>query len=456
MLDRMISEVETQEKLFCLDLDLLEDDDAKCVNTLELVPSSDALIELPIKVRQRELYESTSEIIIGDENNYELLSFCAKERKEVDDGASDLIQFDEPTGSVIQVPKSEVAAVLLEDDVKEKCLWSQRVKTASSESISDTSESATDSWNDNEHEYELVDTNDILSKYLSGSDPHPSDDIWWEGTFRNLSIVPEEDEDNTSLLESKPNRKFHSSLLGYEPIPKTNETGNAKGYETDSSTDEEHHESNEKVVKAEIKLMVKTYEEGKEAIEIRSVKEFTEPSLEHTERYRSQTLPTKLSSKEIGIFDKKISESCSYLGAKNVENKPVYTLQRLFVKTSDGSSSSLSNSRELCKSRTELIATGNENFPLTCNFGSYEILNNEEDNEHEIDLYANTPFYPCYEQNSIISPFPVRTNPFIEFTEPSRDVSSIPKAYCDWLPRADAPIRGNLCLSVLNSYAWVF
>lgn len=514
MLERMLSEVEKQEKLFGLDLDVLEDnDDEPCVNSLTLVPTSDAIIEIPIKKRRR-LYETKQEIILDEESNYEpvefqglkqstsqeepyydLIQFADENDKQVTSSEASNINLDEIQKSVTQllleVEKDEAAALLNQISEEDKDardykypVYFGKPNTASSESLSDYSnENYPESWDSDDGEPGEYDYEPILSRSYDVSRPYDNrEDIWWEGTYRNLSIVPEEDEENLSLLGScysnksfglKPKNLDQSYSKNYPyfttPSASTKETSIDDFY-TDSSKskstdDSEHSGCGEKVVKAEVRILVKTSEKGKDEIEIRSVREFldTSPptkdkskSPERKKLRRSQTLPAKLSHRLTGITNKvssiisnnkRISKSYGFLSdaeedprdkIETVVEKPVFTLQRLFVRTPDAKELKNFNTlpKEKSGSRTELLPLSPEKFPL-----QYDLNASFSDACHYnqgkgFDLFANPPFYPCYE---FIQPHGTQfvSNPFL-------CDSPVPQAYCDWLSAEDEYNRGNV------------
>lgn len=519
MLEKMLFEVEKQEKLFGLDLDVLEPEEP-CVNTLELVPSTDALIEVPIKksIKKPKVYETTQEILIDDDKSdhpYEYVTFNNNNKpQETVDHSYDLIDFGENTGrnldkivedinTLVEAVKEDEACMVLEKDSEdlEKQYTSNfkidfdRITIASSETLSDK---YPDSWNDpNESsdpndtfiddDYEVIE-NKPLSYAYQLHDNRTGNDIWWEGTYRNLSIVPEEDEENLSLLSSCYSNKAYGSKqyttlistpesvplvpsinLPNEEIVETESSPSDSSSTFSTSSDEGTYETSEKVVKAEVKLLVKTSDKGKEAIEIRSVREFMENSpkgnlepLEEnkkTMKERSQTLPSKLSEKFSNItnkfsslLEKKKSSSYSLLpdtdniepNTKEGSAKPSFTLQRLFVRNPEADlvkpgDSNLTKTKELSKSKTELFATSNERFPL-----EYDPESRNLCEVNKVDLYANIPFYPCYDQYSQ-NVEPSRSNASTQFVSyPLVESSEIPQAYCDWLPQKEDPPRGKV------------
>lgn len=494
MLERMLNEVEQQEKIFGLDLDVLEPEES-CINTLELVPSSDALIEIPVKdcIRKPKVYECVHEILINDNSN--MISNDIKENVDLinfDDGAkeNELEKISFATANLITTLECDEARMLLNEDIESNVGDPRKcdmyfVRKASSESLSDN---YPDSWSDtNENcvdpDYEPIEHSTPLKYAYQLYDNRTGNDIWWEGTYRNLSIVPEEDEESASLLGT-----YSGSYLNkpYLNIPNTTNdslvlSDNLKSSSSSlssssaSSSDEGHYETFEKVVKAEVKLMVKTTDKGKEAIEIRSVREFMEdpkkevPMADESKIKRKTNLLPKiskkinnLSSKFSNILDSNRKKSSTYAVLENTCNvkhepvvkhknhKPSFTLPRLFVRTNEAepikpskSDSNLLENKELSKSRSELVATPSETFPLQFHPDNWDYLKTDLD-ENKIDLYANRPFYPCYNQYTV-KPNLFQTNPFTEFTSnPFSCNSPIPQAYCDWLSEQEDISRGKV------------
>lgn len=486
MLEKMLHEVERQEKLFHLDLDVLEPDD-DCINTIELMPATDALIEVPIKKsKPKKMFETTHELQIIDNNDYkeedhyEMMSFGPK--------SDDLIDLDDDDFDDSNYVDKPYNYELMINDVRR----------ASNESLNDD---YPDSWDDppthpdgdDNNNYETVENRPLTYSYQL-HDNRTGNDIWWEGTYRNLSIVPEEDEENVSLLgsySSKNNCHMNScnvissggrsSYLSSTSV-KDDSTTSTDDDDTSGSvvsSDEGHYETCEKIVKAEVKLLVKTTERGKEAIEIRSVREFMENApptklSQEDKAKKSQTLPiskfddtfSKLSRKFSSILDssKKKSQSYSPLMVLPSDedhssgSKPTFTLQRLFLRNpsdnllGDNNNTNLmgSSMKQLSRSRTELVAQPSDNFPLNYDHNLVD---------RKVDLYANIPFYPCYNQTVV----PLQQyNPFTEFiSNPFHNSQQpLPVAYCDWLPQSGDHIRGKVnkqirSVTFTNSYAWV-
>lgn len=492
MLERMLHEVEKQEELFGLDLDLIEDNDI-CVNRLSLEPSEDALIEIPIKKRQK-IYQTATEIPLT-ENYYEPINSVSLPNIGTADSDYELMSFK----NNFEIGDAKITDNTVDDDClplmgdvedeRASYKYPMYFKRAESESFSDLSDDNWDSNNgtDQENDYEPVFSGTLNSKPRQF---YGSNDIWWEGTYRNLSIVPEEDEENLSLLGSYYSNKTSSPYATFEDRYKSLEfvnhhlhtnttcpkdTGvdcNATHTSKSKSTDESENDTCEKVVKAEVKILVKTSERGKDEIEIRSVREFVDSSkckvqsdVHKKKRLgRSQTLPTKLSSTFTDLTgkvtnmlgaSKNSSKSYSFLRDDNdtPDNKdhnierPVFTLQRLFVRTPEaenmknfGSFSDLPKSKEKSSSQTELIPLPPEQYPLQYDVDTYGKI------PHGVDLYANTPFYPCYiteESESFNSSY---RKSFTEFV-PNPFQS---QGYCDWLSPEEL-CRGNVIESCFRA-----
>lgn len=499
MLERMLDEVEKQEKIFGLDLDILEPNET-CINSLELLPSSDAIIEIPIKnsIQKPTVYQCVREMVINDETDGDNKQTKSEENVDLIDFEStnkenELEKISLATANLITSLETDEAKMLLDDELQIDAIDKRKydmyfVRRASSESLSDNypdSESDT-----NEHlidpDYELIDNTTPLKYAYQLYDNRTGNDIWWEGTYRNLSIVPEEDEESVSLLGSysgnyisKPfiTRKSptlaNNSLLIKETLRSSSSSTSTSSL---SSSDEGHYETFEKVVKAEVKLMVKTVDKGKEAIEIRSVREFVEnpkkdiPLKESKSKSKSQFLPQKISKKINNIsnrfssmLESKGKKSSEYAvlqnpnvnkqkgsTAKQKNPKPSFTLPRLFVRTEQEpikpskSESDLLNNKELSRSRSELVATPSETFPLQLYPNTFNYFETSDLDENKVDLYANRPFYPCYNQYTV-KPTLFQTNPFTEFTSnPFTCNSPIPQAYCDWLSEQEDISRGKV------------
>lgn len=460
MLDKMLWEVERQEKLFNLDLDLLEiDSDDACVNTLELHPSTDAMIEIPIKksIKVPKIYETSHAIVVDDKKDtndyYEVMSFTNSKPAPNNDQDYDLIQFDEDTKSSldeihvtnINFEAEEDEVELLLDDEKQdfnignkSSIVFQNMHTASSESLSDAS--LNDDWNDDD--YEPIDSSTIFSNYPY--ELYQNNDIWWEGTYRNLSVVPEEDEENASLLGTYSNKSFSNKLQFPECSNRSSFLSTStKDTDLDSDAESTSNKSfvkEEKIIKAEVKLLVKTSEHGKEAIEIRSVREFMEnpnkAKAHQTKLGRSLTLPSRFDKRQSTFKSctKSGSDSC-LIGSENEyrkNKKPVFTLPNLFIRIPDAKGNSTKQYNNSTKSRTELFPAPINNYPLQHGVAGYEpFLNNTHSKQHNVDLFANAPFYPCYD---------FIPNKKLNISYPS----DVPKAYCDWIPQYGVSLRGNV------------
>lgn len=468
MLDKMLFEVEKQEKLFTLDL---VDDDAdsdSCVNSLELQPSTDALIEIPIKksIRVPKVYETTHQIVLledaptetpyefvqfGDSNleksnnkedDYELMAL------EVDSTSESLNQLQESVNKMLEnVQQDEVEILLLSNenlqtDSYKSPIFFYNTHTASSESLSDVSVDD-NNWNDYDYvgDYEPIDSSIVLSNYpyeLYGNntdekhahfnkDFHTNrSDIWWEGTYRNLSVVPEEDEENLSLIGTHSNKSYDNSKQKIESNDSNRSSYFSAKDESCSSDTTTLSSSNnseyvsEKIVKAEVKLLVKTLDKGKEAIEIRSVREFMEEPKRDSNK--SQTLPIKFNCEQIGNEIKKRGSEPCLMNYDDKSTSPSYTLQSVFIHKPDYEDTSN------CKTRSGLISLPTNNYPLQYGNAGYEPMN--------IDLFANAPFYPLYSTSE--------NYPSTSTSPPNTMI--IPEGYCDWIQEFGISSRGNVII----------
>lgn len=411
----------------------IEDPDNKCVNTLELVPSTDALIEVPIKktVKKPKIYETKTEInITSVEDPYEMILFKGKP-ETLPSNSSERAETENETPDAFKDPYSFKLAF----ESVEPSKTNETVNINAKVFVEDP-------------DYEPID-----ARYFSTFDS----DIWWEGTYRNLSIVPEEDEENLSIRESLSSQHTNLSLphLPYDRNPVGEEIYTQEFYPssssniksdslsvTSSSSAEDNNnmlEEDVKIPRAEVKLLVKSDSDSK-SIEVRSVREFIKDTVEKSNgkckiidrKKRSQTLPNKfsegisnLSSKLNNLLEKKKSSSYSFLPDKcepdalESNTRPTFTLQRLFVRTKD-------TLNEHCNK--ELIATSSEKFPL-----NYDLT---PDNP-KVDLYANLPFYPCYDQYPLTKSTPFTSIPILN--NPKSD-----GAYCDWLLQKEESCKGKV------------
>lgn len=462
-------------------LDPVEIDD-KCVNTLELVPSTDALIEVPIKktFRKPKVYETTTEIsITPNEDPFEMILFKGKpktlqETVKINDDTTDTPK--EPYNFKLdfeKVPTTPSQTTPTTDKPKDETNISETATTFTDfkkdvETADDVDYEPieTTTFNDfskdaglpDDGEYEPIETTYVgnfdldSDKNYSFFEKYP--DIWWEGAYRNLSIVPEEDEENTSLLGSISSHKTSFSLPSplfdkkhpsediYTQEFYKSSTSNPKSdslsfFSSSSEEDNTTVEPETKIPRAEVKLLVKSDTDNK-SIEVRSVREFIKDTNGKTKmidrKKRSQTLPNRfsdsistISNKLNSFLDKKKSSSYSFL-SDNLEpeepdtpTRPSFTLQRLFVRTKD---TLMENPNK------ELLATSKEKFPL-----NYDL--SAEKNKPKVDLYANLPFYPCYDQYPL-----TKSGPVISF--PTHTDSESRGAYCDWLLQKEDNREGKV------------
>lgn len=432
----------------------------KCVNTLELVPSTDALIEVPIKktVRKPKVYETTTEIsITPSEDPYEMILFKGKPDTRPENS--------EPLNETVQT-RNEKADVNEPYNFK---LYFEKPVTQTETTTTQINDAVVTSIGLNndleafdDGDYEPIDTSMLTQfdadteKQYNFFEKYP--DVWWEGTYRNLSVVPEEDEENVSLLESLSSCKTSFSVprLSIDKNHSGDELHTQEFFNSGSSNlksdslslsyssseeDTAPIRTENKIPRAEVKLLVKSDTDDK-SIEVRSVREFVKDNLVkangkakvNDRKKRSHTLPNKfsesictISSKLNNLLEKK--KSCSYsflskpLETEEIEskNRPTFTLQRLFVRTKDTLNDNPSK---------ELIATSKERFPLNYDFS-------DDKDKPKIDLYANLPFYPCYDQYALSKSAHVGSIP--THTDPKPH-----GAYCDWLLQKEANRKGKV------------
>lgn len=450
ILDHMLAEVDKQEKL-------VQSESPQntlkpiCINSLKLMPATDAIIEIPIPLspKKPKIYETKHEIILQD------IDTTSESNKNVD------------TDSVLSF-ESISDTYFLENVTRPK-------HKASNESLNDNPSSA-QSCNDDEHIYEPVEPKE---NYTVESNLGFSDDqeIWWEGTYRDLSIVPEEDEDDISVISSKKYKYIKEEKQDLPVTLLSSFATNSRNFAEENYDTFSHHSGSEttgdecdtsdvehgimspKPVKAEIKLLVKTLDRGREDVEIRSVREFAElnkrsepanpkkkdmfcglPSLIHT--FPKKDTKNKMKTK---LTTSSRSDSIS-----SEDKKPSFTLQRLFIRCPEYENGLLTcktpSPKELSKSYPELVAASNVQYPLQydSSISSQEKLddsNMDSDKHKPVDLYANRPFYPCYDSyhsNDLPSVDYSRTNSL------PPNASSQFSAYCDWLLQPDEPIGGNV------------
>lgn len=218
------------------------------------------------------------------------------------------------------------------------------------------------------------------------------------GTYRNLSIVPEEDEENMSLLGSSCSRRTYG-LNPYTQLSSSNpqlaitahgdtficgRSSSESSVGSSTSFEDDTYDLCRKNVKAEVKLLVKTIDEGKEAIEIRSVRDFMDPkttkkqfSSSPSQENKDPTFYSKFSQKLNSLSNKfgNLSEKVSLIPKREQSNgkmefeeqqrQPSFILPQIFVRSSnDPALSNLQNTKELSRSKIELLAATRQEYPL--------------------------------------------------------------------------------------------
>lgn len=402
------SNSERQEKLFSLDLDLLETD--SCLSTFAVQPRTDALIEIPIKktIRKPKIYETTQEMLIkDDENPFEYMKFGGRS-ENITTHEYDLIDFSAKEqnfdSNEISGFSADAHCTILRDPKELETLKidlgnisSGNIPTASNESLNDqivenNDTSIPETFIDDD--YEPIDDN----VDTSWKDVRNRNDIWWEGTYRNLSIVPEEDEENMSLLGSSCSRRTYG-LNPYTQLSSSNpqlaitthgdtficgRSSSESSVGSSTSFEDDTYDLCRKNVKAEVKLLVKTIDEGKEAIEIRSVRDFMDPkttkkqfSSSPSQENKDPTFYSKFSQKLNSLSNKfgNLSEKVSLIPKREQSNgkmefeeqqrQPSFILPQIFVRSSnDPALSNLQNTKELSRSKIELLAATRQEYPL--------------------------------------------------------------------------------------------
>lgn len=434
ILDKMLAEVDKQEKLV--------DDETEfkpsCVNTVNINPTEEALIELPLAIKKEKRHINT----------YEFGSHVP-EMNVVNPFADTFVELPIPNSPKVKrklVSKITEPTKMVKRDI---CVNTFNLDPSEDTFIelpfptTKTKNSHMNTYDFGDLQTEPIDLvvddnylelgNDVIpfeiedifmdeSQNLESAMEPP--EIWYEGTYRQLSLVPEEDENITPDIDPK----NYVYQIPYQPPIKVKES-----YDTlsqcsssdektteDESTDSDSQVVHVKPIKPEVKLMVKTIDGGREEIEVHSLHDVLEhyKSAEKLDDNKSnikynRSLSNTLPRSNVGkIITKKTDD----------DDKPSFTLQRLFVRSPGCEPSfickgNLITSKEISKSQPELVAASNIKYPL------------QYDNT-QIDLHANMPFYPCYNQ----------TNPLDSYNRTytqTYDTDSFPSAYCDWLLPTD-------------------
>ncbi|KAL3274832.1 hypothetical protein HHI36_019615 [Cryptolaemus montrouzieri] len=407
IIEKMLSEVD--------EFDTLDDN---CVNSLTLEPSSDALIEIPIKKIIGKQYTATANIFVSEENsnkedtnedNLESEDIQSTSDEYLDPYKYDIL-FGNAQGSLVEYLDEEDNANSLDDF------------------------------------YEPIEMRNHADNQK---------DIWYEGTFRNLSVVLEEDEDNSSQIETK-QESISRQIYDLEALDYDSEYPSYSGalyddtppeYFSESSqmrssisTDDSDNESQDNITKAEVKLLVRSQEGKLDMIEVKSIKDFLSKEDFRVKDARSSGKFAKLANRFTNIWDKRKPNYYSTLPQESVskqtkkdKTKPSFTLPRLFMRNTEPeiiSSRYLVTSENQSKGKNKIVAKPNENFPLSFNQNTFD----RNVVEKKVDLYANIPFYPTY--NYSYTGVAIPTTKPIQYVHPT-DVT-ISEAYCDWSSELEA------------------
>ncbi|XP_044749026.1 ankyrin-3-like isoform X4 [Coccinella septempunctata] len=365
-------------------------------NSLKLEPSADALIEIPIKKsKSKKTYTATANIFVAEEDQFNGLGANVMRNDDnIDTSKTDDTEF------------SSSEYLDYKDDI---FFGDNTVAPEIAESI-----------------YEPIETQVFSNRYSSDSDY-----VWWEGTYRNLSVVQEEDEDNFSLTDTKP--KFLKSKVNemietdhYIYCPSTSGENTDYGSECSQvfssvSTDESDSDNSDQMLKAEVKLMITSQKDGLDAIEVKSIKEYMSQKEQKNETPKKKV---KLRKKLMNILDRQKSGSAIITPKKSDPSQkkkitlPSFTLPRIFIKNSDSEGSTDVRKRDI-------FAKPNDNFPLAM---SQQIVKNE-DIPRKFDLFENRPFYPVYSTTT------ATTSNLITYVPPSE--VTISEGYCNWSSESD-------------------
>lgn len=429
ILDNMLAEIDKQEKLVDDAVEL----QPACVNTFSLNPSTDALVELPI---------TNKDIPKSHINTFEFGSNSRDPKTEVTETFVQLetvlpaknieMQIDEyltdyylPSSSkcvnTFSMHPSDDALIELPVPVSKKKTHMNvydfgTVEKTDDEIIDQIFSDVFESENTSDVDYISIEPislpkNESQNDTFETSQKSEHSDVWWEGTFRDEP--PQTDEE-------KPKQDVYSKRqdLTSEDLYNTYSSSDEKSTDYSSDSDEYIVQP----VKADVKLLVKTVDNGKEEIELRSVREILNQLKPEEKNKKKEKKPCKIYSSTLPhSFGKTMRKSST--STNLVLEKPTFTLQRLFVRSPGCEPSFINNlqsSKELSKSQPELVASSNIKYPL-----QYTT---------PIDLHANAPFYPCYSEY----------NKFYESNPPQTDSNTFPSAYCDWLLPSDPEPEGKV------------
>lgn len=434
----MLAEVDEQERLVQLDLPGSRKSlKPFCVNSLNLEPTTEAVIEIPVSVpKSPKLFETRHQITIDGSDSNDQFSTSTF---DIDDETSlKTLNKSQDTDSLISF--ESISEVYFLENVPNNAY------RASSESLSESESNFPLECVQEEHIYEIVEPKDEFLDFCNNKQTsltNVQQDIWWEGTYRDLSIVPEEDEDNLSeisgsiqrykyLSEPKVELKSETTILGavkkhsdehiYDTISQhsSSDVSVTTGDEYDTS-DMEHNIPCTKPVKAEIKLLVKTSDQGREDVEIRTLREFSDKV------YQGETSDFSKNSNP-NLVQSYLDTARNKTENNNNKNKPTFILQRLFVRCPENDfTKSITN--DGIKKSPELVATTPTNTQYPLQYQPNQLT--RPTNNEWVDLYANTPFYPCYGSYNA------------EKVDPSTQ-TSFPTAYCDWLVQPDDASGGKV------------
>lgn len=244
-------------------------------------------------------------------------------------------------------------------------------------------------------------------------------EIWYEGIYRDESNLPADEQ-----IEMNPSPSTFSDHMYDDIIQDSQEyyvsSSDEKTGDDYESSGSEEDVSNIPPIKPEIKLMVKTQDNGREEVELRTIKDLLELSKSQEKEidnsFTRNTLPRR---RPININ----LQGCEF------KSKPTFTLQRLFVRSENNDPilhihKNIQNTKHISKSQPELIASSNLKYPLQFDPNEALWFGSKQTNDKA--------------DSSLVT-----------YTEIST-TDNFPSAYCDWLLPLDRKSEGNVKLVLFS------
>lgn len=504
MLNRMLFDVKTYQFIAALDVDNRNAEDNPFITTLELVPSSEALLEIRIK-KETELlktYHTTGELLyntyaeadnhsnpntfigncknlkhiqITDIDNDEIIFENAKIVPECRNSTSSKISSETNCCNINKLQKS-INKLLLEVEIDEASVLLEKISDSDYIQFKKISEACNniETATDISHEESDWESNVPKLEYFHYEGDINRQEVWYEGTYRNLSVLPEEYDECATLIGNHLPREYYLKSENYNNMytSKTNSCSESYLQHLLENSKADNNDKRKEKGKAEVKLLVKRTDDGREEIEIRSIHELLKSS---AGKNANNLLGQQYDKNSVEKSNK--SPQNHYMketsNTERNEDKPVFTLQQLFVTTSvseknpfSGTKLSFAPCKDFSKSGTKIVALSSNEYPLQCEsetntlssckqltheFGEDGVehvapINNKDVSNDTINLYANIPFYPCY---NLQWSSPQTSSSFTPNIS-SYDTSSLPKPYCKWLPPTKQIIGNSSCHSTFT------